>query len=172
MVFILKYIFQHLLSKSSLSKFLIVSTSSFWLMGSASLPNTLLTANLSSKLPYQSTLSINNHKVYTEVVDNNKTRARGLMFRQSLPQEAGMLFVFQDEQPRCFWMKNTSIPLSIAYINSQGEIFDIFDLQPHDETSVCSTQPAMFALEVNQGWFSQKGITIGDKIHMDSPIRK
>lgn len=172
MVFILKYIFQCLLNQSSLSKFLIICASSVWLMGAASLPTPLLTAHLSNKLPYQSTLRINNHKIYTEVVDNNKTRARGLMFRQSLPQEAGMLFVFQDEQPRCFWMKNTSIPLSIAYINSQGEILDIFDLQPHDETSVCSTQPAMFALEVNQGWFNQKGITIGDKIHMDSPIRK
>lgn len=141
-------------------------------MGSSSVSNILLNADVSGKLVYQTTLRINEHKIETEVVDNNKTRARGLMHRKSLPQNAGMLFVFQDEKPRCFWMKNTSIPLSIAYINAQGKIFDIFDLQPHDETSVCSTQAAMFALEVNQGWFEKRAIKIGDKIHMDSPTRK
>lgn len=141
------------------------------MMGSSSVLN-VLNADLSGKLPYQSTLRINDHEVHTEVVDNDKTRARGLMFRKTLPAEAGMLFVFQDEKPRCFWMKNTFIPLSIAYIDAQGEIFDIFDLQPQDETSVCSTKGAMFALEVNQGWFSKKEIKIGDTVHVTSPMKK
>jgi len=116
------------------------------------------------KLTYQSTLEINSHRISTEVVDNNQTRARGLMFRASLPADAGMLFVFDDEKTRCFWMKNTFIPLSIAYINAEGKIIDIRNMEPQDQTSICSAEPAKFALEVNQGWFEKHKVSIGDTI--------
>lgn len=123
-----------------------------------------LSAETVADMTMTATLLLHQHPLSVEVVDNDASRARGLMFRQTLDKDAGMLFVFPDEQKRCFWMKNTFIPLSIAYINHQGVITDILDMQALDETPVCSTQEAMFALEVNQGWFQQKGIHTGETI--------
>lgn len=101
-----------------------------------------------------------------EVVATDESRARGLMYRFDLPENYGMLFVFPDSHQRCFWMKNTYIPLSIAYIDAQGSIVSIHDMQAHDLSSVCSSAPAMFALEVKQGWFTQHQITVGNTIRI------
>jgi uncharacterized membrane protein (UPF0127 family) len=86
------------------------------------------------------------------------------MERTELDEDAGMLFVFPQEQPRSFWMRNTLIPLSIAYIDSDGRIVDIKDMQPLDETPVPSAEPAQYALEVNQGFFEARGIEVGNTL--------
>lgn len=99
-----------------------------------------------------------------EVVDRETTRNRGLMFRRSLGRNDCMLFVFEREQHLYFWMKNTSIPLSIAYINSEGKIVSIKDMTPLSTDSVPSDYPARYALEMNRGWFRQNRVAPGDFI--------
>jgi len=84
------------------------------------------------------------------------------MFRKNLPDGEGMLFVYERDQVLSFWMKNTYIPLSIAFIASDGRIVDIKDMYPHDESSVLSSRSVRYALEVPQGWFSRAGVRHGD----------
>lgn len=103
-----------------------------------------------------------------EIADNDAERERGLMERTALAENAGMLFVFDREQRLSFWMKNTLIPLSVAYIASDGRIVDIQDMQPHDETPHPSAGPARYALEVNQGFFGEHGIGVGDMVELPS----
>lgn len=97
-----------------------------------------------------------------------EAQQRGLMFRETMPEDQGMLFVFNEEQTLSFWMKNTSLPLSIAYINAAGEIVDIQKLKPFDETPRPSSHPAQYALEVNQGWFERHQIQVGQRILLDN----
>lgn len=107
--------------------------------------------------------------VPVEVADAPDERQMGLMGRTALPADAGMLFVFEAEQPLSFWMKDTLIPLSIAFIDAQGQILDIQDMQPLDETSHVSAAPAQYALEVNQGFFAERGIQVGDLVELPVP---
>ncbi len=102
--------------------------------------------------------------IRAEVVDTPETRARGLMYRESMPTNHGMLFVFAFAEPQCFWMKNTLIPLSIAFLDDQGVIVNIADMKPQTENSHCSAQPVRYALEMNQGWFAARHIRPGFKI--------
>jgi len=97
-----------------------------------------------------------------EIADDDRERQRGLMERTELAENAGMLFVFEQEQQLSFWMKNTLIPLSVAYIDSDGRIIDIQDMEPLDTTSHPSAEPARYALEVNQGFYEERGIEVGD----------
>jgi len=99
--------------------------------------------------------------VEAEVARTAEERAQGLMFRESLAKGKGMLFVFPDTQIRSFWMKDTFIPLDIAYIDSEFRIVDIQAMEPESTTSLPSILPAMFALEVPQGWFEEMGISVG-----------
>jgi uncharacterized protein len=101
-----------------------------------------------------------------EIAENDSDRSQGLMYRESLGEECGMLFVFEEEQQLSFWMRNTLVPLSIAYIDSEGEIVSIHDMEPLDETSVPSEGPAMYALEVNQGFFEEEGVEVGDMVEI------
>ena len=105
-------------------------------------------------------------EVEVEIADDEAEQRRGLMERTELDENAGMLFVFDREAPRSFWMRNTLIPLSIAYIASDGRIVDIQDMQPLDETSHPSAEPAQYALEVNQGFFAERGIEVGDVVEI------
>ena len=110
-------------------------------------------------------LRIGNSSLFAEVADNPQTSANGLMFRNSLPDDHGMLFVFEKPKKASFWMKNTKIPLSIAYIDSAGRILQIESMKPLDETPVASTSNEVaFALEVNEGWFKRNGVSAGAKI--------
>lgn len=102
--------------------------------------------------------------IRAEVVDTPETRARGLMYRESMPANHGMLFVFSFAEQQCFWMKNTLIPLSIAFLDDQGVIVNIADMKPQTENSHCSAQPVRYALEMNQGWFATRHIRPGFKI--------
>lgn len=104
--------------------------------------------------------------VPVEIADTDAERRMGLMGRTALTEGTGMLFVFDAEQPLSFWMKDTLIPLSIAYIDAQGRIVDIQDMQPLDETPHPSAAPAQYALEVNQGYFAARGIQVGDLVEL------
>lgn len=99
-----------------------------------------------------------------EIADTPEERQRGLMYRDSLGEDEGMLFVFPDEELRSFWMKNTAIPLSIAYIDAGGTIREIYDMEPFSLAPVPSRYPAKYALEVNRGRFAAYGIEPGDRV--------
>ena len=104
------------------------------------------------------------HRIRAEVADSMPTRMTGLMHRKSMPQGAGMVFVFDELAVHCMWMKNTLIPLSVAFIDQAGAIINIADMQPHSEQSHCAARPARYALEMNQGWFAQRGVKPGAKL--------
>jgi uncharacterized membrane protein (UPF0127 family) len=106
-------------------------------------------------------LLIGDHKLRVEVAQTEQQRNLGLMHRKTLGQNAGMWFVFDRSHPYCFWMKNTLIPLSIAFVNENNVIVDLFDMKPLSEKPVCATQPVVYALEVSQGWFDQRRIVPG-----------
>jgi uncharacterized membrane protein (UPF0127 family) len=108
-------------------------------------------------------------EVRVEIADGPFERARGLMYRTVLGEDRGMLFVFPREQQLSFWMKNTRIPLSIAYIDSSGRITDLLDMKPLDDEPphYVSSEPVQYALEVNQGFFDENGVKVGD--HAELP---
>jgi len=104
------------------------------------------------------------HIIRAEVADSFSSRAQGLMRRTSLPPNGGMLFLFDEDGTHCMWMKNTLIPLSVAFIDAQGAIINIADMAPHSEQSHCAARPARYALEMTQGWFAQRGIRAGVRL--------
>jgi uncharacterized protein len=106
--------------------------------------------------------------VRVEIADTDAERQRGLMGRTALAEDQGMLFVFGGEQELSFWMKNTLIPLSIAFMDSEGRIVDIQDMKPLDDDPphYVSAEPARYALEVNQGFFEERGIKVGDRAEL------
>jgi uncharacterized membrane protein (UPF0127 family) len=104
------------------------------------------------------------HLIRAEVAADLPTRTQGLMHRKSLGQNDGMLFVFDEAAIHCMWMKNTLIPLSVAFLDERGAIINIADMQPHSEQSHCAAKPARYALEMNRGWFAQRGIKPGAKL--------
>ena len=108
--------------------------------------------------------------VRVEIADNLYEQARGLMDRTALQEDRGMLFVYPSERPLSFWMRNTLIPLSIAYIDAQGRITDILDMKPLDDKSphYVSSEPVQYALEVNRGFFDERGVKVGDRVEVPS----
>ena len=107
-------------------------------------------------------LAIKDQKLTTEVAFDDASRQAGLMHRDQLREDAGMLFIFPDPHPLGFWMKNTRIPLSIAFLDDKGKILQIEDMKPHDESRTRSVEKVRYALEVNQGWFGRHEIKVGD----------
>jgi hypothetical protein len=101
------------------------------------------------------------HVIHAEVVNTMATRSQGLMFRKSLGANHGMLFVFDINERHCMWMKNTLIPLSVAFIDEQGVIINVEEMQPQTEDSHCAKAPARYALEMSDGWFSKRGLQPG-----------
>lgn len=120
-------------------------------------------AALAQQLPVVE-LKAGMHLIRAEVAADFSTRAQGLMHRKSLAPNAGMLFIFDAAAPHCMWMKNTYIPLSVAFLDESGTIINIADMEPHSEQSHCATRPALYALEMTQGWFAQRGIKAGTKL--------
>ena len=108
-------------------------------------------------------LTINKHKVTAEVANTDATRSTGLMHRRILPENRGMLFVFPEVGIHAMWMMNTYVPLSVAFIDTEGTIINIADMQPHTQTAHPAARPAKYALEMNQSWFRIRGIKPGDK---------
>ena len=107
-------------------------------------------------------------EVRVEVADDLAEQTKGLMDRTTLGENRGMLFVYPEEQELSFWMKNTLIPLSIAFIDSERRIVDIQDMKPLDDKppSYVSADPAQYALEVNQGFFEKRGVKVGDRVEL------
>ncbi|MFZ5475542.1 MAG: DUF192 domain-containing protein [Myxococcota bacterium] len=109
-------------------------------------------------------LGIGGTTVTVEVADDPGERERGLMYRDALGADAGMLFVYPEARERSFWMRNTKVPLSIAYLDSRGIVVHLADMTPHDESPVPSEAPAQYALEMNRGWFAAHGVKVGDVV--------
>lgn len=104
------------------------------------------------------------YAIQAEVASTPEARQQGLMYRKTMPAGNGMLFVFEEKAGHCFWMKNTELPLSIAFLADDGTIVNIEDMQPHSESNHCPKAAVRYALEMNKGWFAQKGIKAGAKI--------
>jgi uncharacterized protein len=118
---------------------------------------------IKSDLPTTS-LKLGKHEIFVEVANQEATRETGLMFRHEMDWDNGMLFVFDDSAQRYFWMKNTLIPLSIAFIDDKGTILNILEMPPQTEQTFPSYGPAKFALEMNAGWFTKNGLKAGDVV--------
>jgi uncharacterized membrane protein (UPF0127 family) len=102
--------------------------------------------------------------IHAEVASTDSERERGLMYRSKLPGNDGMLFVFQAPERQCFWMRNTPLPLSIAFIANDGTIVNIEEMAAETDDSHCALKPVRYALEMAQGWFAAKGIKAGGRI--------
>jgi uncharacterized membrane protein (UPF0127 family) len=109
-------------------------------------------------------LQLGMHLVKAEVAATDPARARGLMFRETLAANHGMVFLFDAKTRQCMWMRNTLIPLSVAFIDDDGSIVNIEDMEPRNDGSHCSTRPVRYALEMNKGWFAQRGMGPGSKV--------
>lgn len=109
-------------------------------------------------------LSAGMYVIDTQVAATAAQRATGLMFRTSMPPGEGMLFVFDTPAEQCFWMKNTLLPLSAAFVADDGTIVNLVDMTPQTTDSHCSKKPVRYVLEMNQGWFEKKGIKAGAKL--------
>jgi len=112
----------------------------------------------------RTTLSIGFHQLQVQVAATPEQQATGLMFRTEMPAHEGMLFVFPTASQQCFWMKNTLIPLTAAFVTDDGTIVNLEDMQPQTTQSHCSSKPVRFVLEMNQGWFVKKGLKAGGKL--------
>jgi uncharacterized membrane protein (UPF0127 family) len=125
----------------------------------------LFTLSCQKSTAYTHPLTINDITFYVEIADTPESQRMGLMHRTKMQPLEGMLFVYPKEQLLSFWMENTLIPLSIAYIDATGIIREIHDMQPQDRTSIPSRQPVKYALELNQGQFAILNIAVGDKVY-------
>ena len=112
----------------------------------------------------RSELSIGMHRIDVQVASTHPQRQTGLMHRKEMPQHEGMLFVFEQPSVQCFWMRNTLIPLTAAFVQDDGGIVNLADMQPLDESSHCSTKPVRYVLEMNHGWFKQRNLKAGAKL--------
>ena len=110
------------------------------------------------------TLSAGIHQIDTQVALTPEQHAIGLMYRKEMPQHEGMLFAFQNPTKQCFWMKNTLIPLTAAFVADDGTIVNLEDMKPQTTESHCSLKPVRFVLEMNQGWFAKKGLKAGSRL--------
>ena len=103
-------------------------------------------------------------QIDTQVAQTPEQRSTGLMFRTDMPAHEGMLFVFEQPATQCFWMKNTLIPLTAAFVADDGTIVNLADMKPQTTDSHCSVKPVRFVLEMNQGWFAKRGLKAGSKL--------
>ncbi len=110
------------------------------------------------------TLSAGMHLINAQVAATAQERAVGLMFRKEMPVNEGMLFAFEQPSEQCFWMKNTLLPLTAAFVSDDGTIVNLADMQPQSLASHCSTKPVRFVLEMNKGWFDKRGLKAGSKL--------
>lgn len=101
------------------------------------------------------------YRIEAEVAATQTDRVQGLMNRRSMAANHGMLFVFPEAERHCMWMRNTFLPLSVAFLDNDGRVLNIEDMEPQTDTSHCAAGPARFALEMNKGWFSAKGLKKG-----------
>jgi uncharacterized membrane protein (UPF0127 family) len=111
--------------------------------------------------PEMKTLAVGGFPITVELAMTPEDQSIGLMHRQDLDPDCGMLFCYDDPRDLSFWMRDTSIPLSIAFIDDEGRVVNVEDLHPHDESHVSSSRPCRWALEAHRGWFSSRGVRTG-----------
>ena len=109
-------------------------------------------------------LSASMHQIDAQVAATPEQRQIGLMFRKDMPQHEGMIFVFEQPTQQCFWMKNTILPLTAAFVADDGTIVNLVDMKPQTLDSHCSEKPVRYVLEMNKGWFTKRGIKAGAKL--------
>jgi len=114
-------------------------------------------------------VQIGDHSIKAELAQTSSEQARGLMYRREMAWNEGMLFTYPDERVLSFWMKNTFIPLSIAFLDTEGRIVRIARMKPQDLSSHSSVRPARYALEMNDGWFEKAGVSAGDRVVFTLP---
>lgn len=112
----------------------------------------------------RTTISVGMHRIDAQVASTPLQRQIGLMHRREMPQHEGMLFVFEQPATQCFWMKNTLLPLTAAFVEDDGTIANLADMKPLDESSHCSAKPVRYVLEMNKGWFEQRNLRAGVKL--------
>lgn len=122
-----------------------------------------LAAQARTEMPL-SELSAGMYRIEVEVAATPQSRQLGLMNRREMAAQHGMVFVFTEDARHCMWMKNTLLPLSVAFLDARGRILNIEDMKPQTEDSHCASAAARFALEMNQGWFRERGLKAGDSI--------
>ena len=140
----------------------------FVALAAALLLSSCASTRSASGLPVIS-ISVGEQSIRAEVAQETESMARGLMYRREMDWNRGMLFVYRQDRILSFWMKNTFIPLSIAFLDSNGRIVHITDMQPQTTTSHRSPVPARYALEMNQGWFDKAGVKVGDRAKFTLP---
>ena len=106
-----------------------------------------------------------------EVVSNSQERKLGLMYRENLPYDNAMFFIWEYKKRQCMWMRNTYIPLNVAYLDSSGKILEIYDMVPFSDESVCSKKRVRYALEVNLNWFEDNNILVGDVLDISNLVK-
>jgi len=104
------------------------------------------------------------HQIDAQVARTHEQRMTGLMHRKEMPQHEGMLFIFEQRTQQCFWMKNTLLPLSIAFLADDGTVVNVAEMAPQSLDSHCSAAPVRYVLEMNKGWFGKKGVKPGMKL--------
>jgi uncharacterized membrane protein (UPF0127 family) len=109
-------------------------------------------------------LSVGMYQIDAQVALTHEQRAIGLMFRREMPPHEGMLFVFEQPAGQCFWMKNTLLPLTAAFVADDGTIVNLADMKPQTTDSHCSAKPVRYVLEMNRGWFAKRGIKAGSRL--------
>ncbi len=120
----------------------------------------------------EAVLRIKGHALTVEIAATQDSRARGLMYRESLDQDRGMLFIYPEERILSFWMRNTTVPLSIAYLDAQGTIVEIRWMRPLDFSSTVSMSKVRYAIEANEDWFESKGIEPGERVGMPDWVKE
>ena len=106
-----------------------------------------------------------------EVVSNSQERKLGLMYRENLPYDNAMFFIWEYKKRQCMWMRNTYIPLNVAYLDSSGKILEIYDMVPLSDESVCSKKRVRYALEVNLNWFEDNNILVGNVLDISNLVK-
>lgn len=153
-----------MVSKFSCSQFLNLALRSA-LMASALVASWTSQAQETPQMNLQRvTLSAGMHQIDAQVALSPEQREIGLMYRKDMPQHEGMIFVFDQPGKRCFWMKNTFLPLTAAFVADDGMIVNLVDMKPQSLDAHCSEKPVRYVLEMNQGWFAKKGIKAGTKL--------
>lgn len=121
-------------------------------------------ANALPSGPPSAVLHIEGKRLTAEIADTPELRSRGLMYRTDLAPDQGMLFIFDQAARHCMWMRNTPLPLSVAFIDASGRITNIADMQPFSDTAHCANRPVLFALETRQGWFTEHQLGPGHRV--------
>ena len=143
-----------LLSRKALACTLLLGTTAAAMAQAQGQPQNLPTVTLHAGM----------HNIRAQVATTPDQHQTGLMYRKEMASHEGMLFIFDQATPQCFWMRNTLLPLSIAFVRDDGVITNLDDMKPMTEDSHCSTEPVRYVLEMNVGWFAKRGFKAGARL--------